>query len=93
MPIIEVDHGAVRGELVANSAPEVFVARSFLGRRQQRRAHSLPARPAVHQHLGKIAAMRLVLRQIEDHLHGADDAARRNRGLAECQGRKQCEQR
>jgi hypothetical protein len=35
------------------------------------------ARAAVHQHLRNIAAMRLIFRQIEHHLHGTLDVAGR----------------
>ena len=39
-------------------------------------AKALPANAPVHQHLREIGAMRLVLRLVEDHLHGAHDALR-----------------
>src|SRR5580658_1422377 len=48
-----------------------------LGRRQQRRPQTAAARAPVHLHLRDVAAMRLVLRLIEQHLHRAADRALR----------------
>ena len=45
-----------------------------LGGSHQRLAQPLAARTAVHQHLGDVGAVRLVLGLVEDHLHGAHDA-------------------
>jgi hypothetical protein len=58
----------------------------FLGRGHQCHADAAPARASVHQELSYIGAVRLVGRQREPELHGADDAAgnarHEQRGLA-----------
>src|ERR1700693_6067700 len=45
------------------------------GRLEQRRSDAVTPRTPMHQHLGNVAAMRLVLRLIEQQLYGADDRA------------------
>ena len=49
---------------------------TLLGRGEQCPAHSLVARSPMHQHLGEVGPVWLVLWQVQHQLHGADDRPR-----------------
>jgi len=53
------------------------LARLVLGRPHQRRADAAPSRAAANEHLRDVGAVRLVLGQMKDELHRADDGAGR----------------
>src|SRR5581483_9277871 len=50
-------------------------AGGLLGGAHEGGADAAAARPPVHEHLGHVRPVRLVLGLLEPHLHGADDAA------------------
>ena len=59
---------------VEHEQPFAELAGKILCGAQHRCSDASTPRAAMHQHLGQICAVRLVLREVEDQLHRADDA-------------------